>query len=231
MALETATYIDGLVATNPAGGDAIAQADDHLRLIKSTLKATFPNVTGALSVSHTDLNTRLMPTGGIIMWSGASSAIPSGWVLCDGNNSTPDLRGKFVIGAGGAYAVGATGGNASVTLSVANLPSHTHSASSTFTGSALAGHSHSITITDPGHNHSYKTYGLGNNGLTGNANTNSDWGYANTNTVSTGISASSASISAGTPTGTVATTVSSTGSGSSIDIRNPYYALCYIMKV
>ena len=231
MALETATYINGLVATNPAGGDAIAQADDHLRLIKATIKATFPNITGAVSASHTDLNTRLMPSGGIIMWSGASSAIPSGWVLCDGNNSTPDLRGKFVIGAGGSYAVDDTGGNASITLSTSQLPSHSHTATSTFTGSALGNHSH--TATDSGHTHTYVSGAGSTNGLA-----NGNW-YSDeigikktTNTSGTGTAnITVASASAGTPSGTVATTVASTGSGAAVDIRNPYYALCYIMKV
>lgn len=56
-----------------------------------------------------------VPTGAIMMWSGASSAIPTGWVLCDGTNSTPDLRNRFVIGAGDTYAVGATGGSSATT--------------------------------------------------------------------------------------------------------------------
>ena len=43
------------------------------------------------------------PSGGIVLWSGVTTNIPSGWVLCDGQNSTPDLRGKFIIGAGGSY--------------------------------------------------------------------------------------------------------------------------------
>ena len=56
-----------------------------------------------------------VPTGAIMMWSGASNAIPTGWVLCDGTNSTPDLRNRFVIGAGDTYAVGATGGGSTTT--------------------------------------------------------------------------------------------------------------------
>jgi hypothetical protein len=56
MALETATYIDGLVATNPLGTDAKSQGDDHIRLLKATLLATFPNITGALTATHTELN-------------------------------------------------------------------------------------------------------------------------------------------------------------------------------
>lgn len=56
MGLETGTYIDSLVVTNPLGTDAKSAGDDHLRLIKSTLKATFPNITGAVTPTHTELN-------------------------------------------------------------------------------------------------------------------------------------------------------------------------------
>jgi hypothetical protein len=56
MALETATYIDGLVAANPTSTDPVSQGDDHLRLLKSTVKATFPNLSGAVTPTHTELN-------------------------------------------------------------------------------------------------------------------------------------------------------------------------------
>jgi hypothetical protein len=56
MALENATYIDGLVITNPVSTDGLAQADDHMRLIKSTIKSTFPNITGAISADQTEIN-------------------------------------------------------------------------------------------------------------------------------------------------------------------------------
>lgn len=70
-----------------------------------------------------------IPTGGIIMWSGAN--VPAGWVLCNGQNGTPDLRGRFIVGAGNSYSVGNIGGSAD-----AIVVSHAH------------------TITDPGHSHS-----------------------------------------------------------------------------
>lgn len=54
---------------------------------------------------------RAVPKGTIQAWSGAIVDIPSRWRLCDGTNGTPDLRDKFVVGAGSAYAVGAAGGN------------------------------------------------------------------------------------------------------------------------
>jgi len=56
MALETGTYISDLNASNPVSTDGLAQADDHLRLIKSTVKATFPSVSGAITATHTEIN-------------------------------------------------------------------------------------------------------------------------------------------------------------------------------
>jgi len=56
MALENGTYVNSLVPANPASTDGLAQADDHIRLIKSTLKNTFPNLTGAVTVTQATLN-------------------------------------------------------------------------------------------------------------------------------------------------------------------------------
>jgi hypothetical protein len=56
MALESATYISDLVSTNPTSSDNLSQGDDHLRLLKSAIKATFPNVSGAVTATHTELN-------------------------------------------------------------------------------------------------------------------------------------------------------------------------------
>ncbi len=80
-----------------------------------------------------------VPSGMIAMWSGSVATIPSGWYLCNGSNGTPDLRDRFVVGAGSTYAVDATGGSAN-----AIVVSHTHTA----------------TVTDPGHNHSVQTLAL-----------------------------------------------------------------------
>ena len=67
-----------------------------------------------------------MPSGGIILWSGSIANIPTGWFLCDGNNGTPNLVGKFIQGAGSGYAVGSTGGFASVNLQHRHYDDHTH---------------------------------------------------------------------------------------------------------
>lgn len=67
-----------------------------------------------------------VPVGAIMMWSGEIADIPARWALCDGTNGTPDLRNRFIVGAGALYTVGNTGGSASVALSVAQMPSHRH---------------------------------------------------------------------------------------------------------
>lgn len=71
--------------------------------------------------------TVVLPSGIICMWSGATTTIPSGWYLCNGSNGTPDLRNRFIIGAGSTYAVDNTGGETTVTLTVNQIPSHSHS--------------------------------------------------------------------------------------------------------
>jgi len=68
----------------------------------------------------------MVPKGGIIIWSGSVNNIPEGWVLCDGNNGTPDLRDRFVLGAGHNYAVDSTGGESEHILTIEEMPSHSH---------------------------------------------------------------------------------------------------------
>lgn len=59
-----------------------------------------------------------LPRGIITMWSGATNAVPSGWALCDGKNGTPNLKDRFIVGAGQSYAVGNVGGSITRTPSV-----------------------------------------------------------------------------------------------------------------
>ena len=150
-------------------------------------------------------------TGMIMMWSGASSAIPNGWKLCDGTDSTPDLRGRFIVGAsaagGGGYQVNATGGNESITLSTANLPAHTHD-DGTLSTNTTGSHTHSYTRSS---------------GSSTFDNDEDHAARANSDTSST-------TGSNGDHSHTISGNTGSTGSGSTIDIRPKYYALCYIMK-
>ena len=117
------------------------------------------------------------PSGGIIMWNGSVASIPAGWYLCNGSNGTPDLRNRFVVGAGSTYAVAATGGSAD-----AIVVSHSHSASS--------------SVSDPGHNH---TIGFQNHTIDQNAGSSalSKQGTSNTSTQTTGISVSTSISSTG----------------------------------
>mgnify|MGYP001424272336 CR=1 FL=1 len=117
--------------------------------------------------------TNAIPSGGIIIWSGSSSAIPSGWYLCNGSNGTPDLRNRFVVGAGSTYAVAATGGSAD-----AIVVSHTHS------------------VTDPGHQHSIIMSSANNtqNGTPSKLSTTVNQ-TGNTENATTGISIQSAGAS------------------------------------
>lgn len=70
--------------------------------------------------------TQELPIGSIIMYSGNVFSIPDGWRLCDGTNETPDLRDRFIIGAGNHYPLNNTGGAEKVVLTVDQLPPHNH---------------------------------------------------------------------------------------------------------
>lgn len=67
-----------------------------------------------------------LPSGVVVMWSGDRVEIPAGWALCDGENGTPDLRDRFVVGAGKSYNVNAAGGEAEHKLTIGELAQHSH---------------------------------------------------------------------------------------------------------
>ena len=196
-------------------------------------------------------NSSLFVTGMIIIWNGAQNAIPSGWVICDGNNNTPDLRNRFIVGAGsgGSYSPGDTGGANSVTLTEAQMPSHNHSFSGSSSHShTINNHTHSFSGSgSQSHSHSFK--GVGGNDhndsqrnavVMRNDNTSTHNNY--TASSNTGVQSASVSISISGNTGnpsdrgtnsqtvTISGNTGSKGSGNSHENRPPYYALCYIMK-
>jgi hypothetical protein len=171
MAVETATYIDELNPAYPAGGEPIAQGDDHLRLLKSVLKATFPTLDAALSAALTpstpfgpivatnvqaalqELLTKAgFPSGTKLTF--AQAAAPAGWTqVTDDGADNRMLRVVKTAGAG-------IGGSHSPILNNV-VPAHTHSGSTgnesadhnhwLRTGNESADHSHGIG--DPGHAH------------------------------------------------------------------------------
>lgn len=159
-------------------------------------------------------DTASIPSGIITMWSGPSSNIPSGWLLCNGSNGTPDLRDRFIVGAGNSYSVGNTGGSASVTLTTNQMPSHSHG--NNFSVSV------SGTTTDDGeHTH---VVGAGSDGT--------NYGYVaaaprmyDTITIDGG-----AHKHTFRGTGSLSGSISNSGGSQAHENRPPYYAICFIMK-
>ena len=128
---------------------------------------TYDNLYGILQTAPTVSAT--VPSGLIAIWSGSLGSIPSGWVLCNGQNGTPDLRNSFILGAGATYAVGSTGGS---------------------TDAIVVSHTHTATVTDPGHFHN-QNYGGGSTspaGLTAPSGTPIATSVSNTASATTGIS-------------------------------------------
>ena len=170
------------------------------------------------------VQTNGFPSGGIAMWSGSIASIPSGWFLCNGSNGTPDLRDRFIVGAGSTYAVAATGGSATVTpagsisgsvggteLTEAQMPRHWHNMKGPNSGSVPQG-----PITG------FSNYG-------GGTPDDGGWLYG---TFSTGSGSASGSNDTGTANGQSHnhSAGSLSFSGTSATNLPPYYALAYIMK-
>jgi hypothetical protein len=191
-----------LTSTTGSGNAVLAVSPT---LTGSPLAPTASVTTSNTQIATTAFVRSIIPTGVILMWSGSVATIPSGWVLCNGSNSTPDLRNRFIVGAGSTYNPGNTGGSANATL-----VSHNHTATS--------------IVTDPGHKHNTDNptggYTLGGGSTSvGTISNQTTGGLLNTvivQTNTTGIS--------------VGTTVSTAGDSATNANLPPYYALAYIMK-
>ncbi len=159
-----------------------------------------------------------VPLGGIIIWSGASNAIPAGWAFCDGrtNNglATPDLRGRFVIQTSSGRAVGNTGGAETVTLTVGQLPAHNHNVQG---WTEVNGeHSHTLPWNRPDDGNGWGANDADYTGLWGDSR-DTIWGRQ--------------SHTAGNHQHFFNKDSSFTGNGQPIPIMPPFYALAYIMRV
>ena len=146
------------------------------------------------------------------MWSGTIASIPTGWVLCNGQNSTPDLRNRFVIGAHSD-----SGGTAKTTVL------GTVSISGGSKDAFLVNHTHTFSTSTTGGNHVHQyidQYVVINNGYRPWPASNNDCAQRNINTSGSGSHTHSIS-------GTTDQTGSGSGSGANLP---PYYALAYIMK-
>jgi hypothetical protein len=132
-------YIGLGVVENFAASDDINELNDPTEAIeniasmynKDLIQATNVMATGDLTVSG---KVSFLPKGSIIAYHGPT--VPDGWVICDGNNGTPDLRGRFIMGQGSGTgltqrAIGQKGGEETHKLSISEIPSHSHSVSVT----------------------------------------------------------------------------------------------------
>ena len=165
-----------------------------------------------------------VPIGCILMWSGSVVNIPIYWRLCDGNNNTPNLMNRFIVGGGGDYDVDNSGGAVDKTLTESNLPSHNHLISSFNSGSAGA-HWHKIRsmLRDDGNvGGSGNHYGQAHGVAADTGSYTNPGGYYPHQLITTAPNHQH---------NIPAHNTNDTGSGASFNILPPYYALCYIIYV
>ena len=184
-------------------GFSVAEALVSLLVFSVILGMCAPLFSKRTQVPSLDMAGSGVPSGVILMWSGAIANIPDGFALCDGTNGTPDLSGKFVVGYNSADSdyntIGNTGGEPENTLTEAQLPSHTHFIAANV--KAATGTSSTLTNT------TYFAAARGDGGTTEN--------YS-----SAGV-ASSATVGL----------TSSVGEGSEFENRPPFFVVAYIMKL
>jgi len=233
---------DTLTSGDPDKVVSGAEIDNEFNSISSAIGSKIDKVSAATTNNLAALNANgniidsgfagnaTVPSGGIIMWSGLISAIPTGWALCDGNNTTPDLRDRFIVGAGSTYSRNDTGGADSVTLTENEIPSHSHgmesagehdhggnteqdTASGSFSASANNGFSDASGVFSV-------------NNLITDVN-NTQGGSSDFKSVSINYTHNHAINNDGSHTHTI----NSFGGDGSHENRPPYYALAFIMKL
>lgn len=152
-----------------------------------------------------------IPIGGIILWSGSINNIPENYSLCNGSNGTPNLTDRFVIGAGDTYDVGSSGGEATHTLTISEMPQHNHA--NDFSIESGGSHTHSLSLYRPSNTLSYLRAANAQTHMPNNPE----------GTVRTG--------SSGTHTHTISGSIENSGNSQPHNNMPPYYALCYIMRM
>jgi hypothetical protein len=202
MTVESATYVNQLDITLPSNTDFLHEGDNHITLVKKTLKNTFS--TSNKQYNMDTIAGGIVPIGAIIMWSLTSGSIPAGWAICDGrtvartdgggNITTPDLVGKFPMAA---EVAGSTGGAFTKTINTTTNGAHAHSnpladLNGGHDHGGLGTGFHALTIAQlpvhdhGGGNHSHE-YFIPNIGVSTDGSTTSAW-RAVTAAVTTGAS-------------------------------------------
>ena len=199
LAVTTGKIADDAVTTdklaNSINTTIAGKANTGANLSTFTNDSNFINLTQAAGV---------FTTGMIMMFTGSSA--PSGWAFCDGNNGTPDLRNRFIVGAGSSYSSGDTGGANDVILTATQMPNHAHY----FSGSQS-------------HSHSFR-------GVGGNDHNDSERNAVVMRNDSNTMYTASSPSGVQSTTVTISGNTGNNGSGGAHENRPPYYALAYIMK-
>lgn len=171
-----------------------------------------------------ELTKAIVPIGLISMWSGAIQNIPLGWVLCNGQNGTPDLRDRFIVGAGNKYLIGDTGGFEKVNLTIAQMPTHSHEGSSLdYAGDHSHNYEDSYRLEERGYMNSI--------GISGETNVGGERTYM---TNSNGSWKKSSlywrqNVTKNSGNHTHKLNIKDTGLNEAHENRPPYYALAFIM--
>ncbi|MEZ0602933.1 hypothetical protein ACAX43_12380 [Paraburkholderia sp. IW21] len=242
------------VGSEPIGNNLAGYLQSHAAFIAQVANGTGINMSKALSMNSYQINNlangtantdavtyqqlkNIEPIGTIKMWNGTATqaavvaAWGSNWALCDGTSGTPDLRNRFVIGAGSGYATGATGGTTTYTLSVANMPSHNHGVNDPGHAHGVSDPGHAHGVYDPGHAHNY-AYRSGTAPQSGS----STWCWVGDSTATTSASGTGIGIyGAGTGIGIYGSgtgvSIQYNGSGAAFTVIPPYYALVFVCKI
>lgn len=235
IVLVTARATDVFTATRGQEGTAAVafNAGDRVenRITASTLGEMQTSITtlaatlASLGTTVTGMSPYLLQANFILTYKGTIASIPTGFHICDGTNGTPDLRDKFVTGAGAAYAVDATGGSKD-----AIVVDHLHSMNFR-SQDQDADHTH--IVVDPGHFHQEIMVQKGAFGAGGGAGSLVNYetpqsSSFNTNPATTGITLSGQTANHGHTV--IGNTASVGASGTNANLP-PYYALAFIMKL
>lgn len=159
-------YQNGEIVNSPIRG-ASADTSNQLVVPSGGLPPTIAGnvIYHAGNLTRSVVGGILFPTGVVVMWNGTPATVPTGWALCDGTNGTPNLRDRFIVGAGSTYALGAVGG--ATTASTGSSGTHDHVVQGTsLTIAQMPTHSHRlIGLRNPiGASGSYTIWTVGTDG-------------------------------------------------------------------
>lgn len=187
-------------------------------------------VSTGMQFPDNSVQTAAIPSGAVIMWNGLITQIPVGWGLCDGTNGTPDLRDKFIVGAGSSYSVGATGGLSEVSLSSPQIPSHDHPAPASIADSVS--HSHPRATGDGG-SHKHPANGAWSGGPSPIGGPGGGrLGNLVPRTLYNGTHSHAFYMGdAGDHNHPISITVNNTGAGDSHENKPPFFSIAFIMRL